>query len=102
VIYICTVHFNTTKWINRQLYFINKNINSDYRILGCLPYGYSNSKFYVSSYYNPNSIISYNHADKLNYLAKIVSMEANPDDIIIFLDGDAFPIAKIDDYIIDK
>ncbi|WP_143217872.1 hypothetical protein [Acidithiobacillus ferrivorans] len=67
-----------------------------------MPTGYINKAFYVASNYEPNSKISFNHADKLNYLARIVSLEANPEDIIIFLDGDAFPIAPIDDYILEK
>jgi hypothetical protein len=35
------------------------------------------------------------HADKLNELAGIVAGQADPDDLLVFLDGDAFPIAPV-------
>lgn len=102
MLYVCTVHFQTTRWIKRQLFFIDKNIKTEHRILSCVPSGYTNKDFYINSHYDPESKISYNHADKLNYLAKIVSLEARPDDIIVFLDGDAFPIRPIDEFISKK
>jgi hypothetical protein len=36
-----------------------------------------------------------NHAEKLNELARRASAEADADDVLVFLDGDAFPIAPI-------
>jgi hypothetical protein len=36
-----------------------------------------------------------NHAKKLNYLADIILKESDDDDYLIFIDGDAFPIADL-------
>ena len=35
-----------------------------------------------------------NHPEKLNDLAAAISKEAEPEDLIVFLDGDAFPGAR--------
>ncbi len=37
-----------------------------------------------------------NHPEKLNDLAAAISKEAQPDDLIVFLDGDAFPVRGLD------
>jgi hypothetical protein len=101
-IYICTVHYKTERWINRQRYFLKKNVGADYKMLACVPPSRKRKDFHLESSFDPPGSGSQNHADKLNYLARLVCEEASDDDIIVFLDGDAFPIAPIADYLTDK
>lgn len=101
-IYICTVHFKTERWIGRQRFFLKKNMDANYKVFACVPSSRRRKDFHVESSYEPSSSGSQNHADKLNYLARLVCDEANDDDIIVFLDGDAFPIAPVARYLTEK
>jgi len=93
MIHIATVHWKTDKWIDIQLNYIKRFINEEYKIysfLNDIDKDYSDKFFYLCS--EPIS----NHAIKLNILADIIYYSSNnPDDIIIFMDGDAFPIGDI-------
>ncbi len=102
MIYICTVHYRTEKWIKPQLYFLEKNLTTVPRILACVPKFRSRKQFYFEASYEPTSRGSQNHADKLNYLANVAELEAKPDDILLFLDGDAFPIQPIESFLKEK
>lgn len=97
MIHILTVHWKDPRWINIQLDYLEKYISSDYQVyafLNNIPNEYE-SKFY---YCNTENITS--HAIKLNILADIASFNStSSDDIIMFIDGDAFPVAPLKDYI---
>ncbi len=105
MIFVCTVHFKTEDWIKPQLFFLKQNLHEPYRVFACVPEARRRKDFYLESCYDPppiasqNDIASQNHADKLNYLARLVCEEAGDDDILIFLDGDAFPVALIAGYV---
>ena len=45
-------------------------------------------------YFDSVTRIDGNHPEKLNDLAAAISKEAEPGDLIVFLDGDAFPGAR--------
>lgn len=92
MIYIATIHHNSARWIDIQRFYISKNISLPYRTYAFLS-GEAikhNSKF---DYVADEPI--YEHADRLNFLADAIMEKANDDDYILFLDGDAFPIANI-------
>lgn len=95
MLYIATVHYLTDKWIDVQLRYIKKHTKCEYKIFACVPApcsSYSDLYYYCSDY-SPGPGSTQNHADKLNYLAKGILKEADDDDMLLFLDGDAFPIA---------
>lgn len=97
MIHIATVHWESDKWIDIQLEHINKNLNQPYRIYTFLSGQATlhNSKFYFASCAPVKE-----HAVKLNILADIIVHEASSDDdVLIFIDGDAFPIKPIGSYI---
>jgi hypothetical protein len=100
MIHIATVHWKTEKWIDVQRYYLQKHIQSPFRVyawLNDLPSKYRNAFFYTCT----ESVTS--HASKLNILADIICFAAHEeDDIIIFLDGDAFPINDIEPLITQK
>lgn len=94
MIHIATVHWNTDKWIGVQQSYLRKHIKSPYRVyawLNDVPSAPADAFFYTCS----EPIVS--HAVKLNILADIIYFSSNrDDDLLIFLDGDAFPIGDIE------
>ena len=96
-IFIACVHWKSGDWIHVQHDQFEK----------CLPskpkhYAYLN-KFDIEDvkssfeYYSTDDIQKHNF--KLNLLAEEISKSANEDDIIIFVDGDAYPIGDLQSYI---
>jgi hypothetical protein len=89
VLHIVTVHHKSTKWIDIQLDFIARNIHVPHKTYGCTQ-GIEErdaARFdVIVPAFGP-------HEGKLNYLATIVCNEGHDDDLLMFIDGDAFPIA---------
>lgn len=101
MIHIATIHYQTDKWIEIQLRYIKKYILEEYRIYAFLDGDAAKLKnkfFYACT----ESIQDHGHEIKLNILADIISFTANNNDILIFLDGDAFPIGNIMELVYDK
>src|ERR1041384_4295233 len=89
MIHFLTVHYLSDRWIEPQLRGIERHTKADYRIWACLN-GIDaswNDRFYRTF------DLDGEHGDKLNELASIVTKECDPDDLLVFIDGDAFPIA---------
>ena len=93
MVHITTVHWFDDRWVDIQLKYLSKNIKSPFKVYSFLN-GLANdhsSKYFYSS----NEPIE-SHAIKLNLLADIASLNAaNDDDLLMFLDGDAFPIGDV-------
>jgi len=93
MIHIATVHWQTDKWINIQQSYLREHIQSPYRIyawLNDVPMA-ALTGFYFSC---SEPVIS--HAVKLNILADMICLSGSDEDILMFLDGDAFPIADVE------
>jgi hypothetical protein len=92
MINIITVHWKTAKWIDPQLGFLERNIAAPVRVFASLndvgDEGAVHRFHYAADL--PGS-----HPEKLNALAEVVSSSASPSDILIFLDGDAFPVRPL-------
>lgn len=89
MLHIVTVHFKTPKWIEVQLDFLARHIHEPYRTYGCIEAidEKDAARFdTIVPAFGP-------HAGKLNYLAALVCNEAAEEDLLMFIDGDAFPIA---------
>jgi len=92
MIYIVTVHWVDPKWIEIQRRALEDCLLGDYRVM-------ANLEGIGTSYYADFSFAEHaggSHPDKLNRLAARVAAEADRDDVILFLDGDAFPIRPLD------
>jgi hypothetical protein len=89
VLHIATVHFGSPRWIEIQKRYLRKHIS--------LPYKTWTSLQGIDPSYGVHfdHVIDQagRHPGKLNNLALEISQEARDDDLIMFLDGDAFPIA---------
>ncbi len=88
MIHVATVHYRSDKWIDVQLAYLNRHLHEPYRVvanLEAVPGSHDHKFDRVVPARGP-------HPGKLNLLAALILGEASPDDLIMFLDGDAFPI----------
>jgi len=97
VIYIATIHYKTEKWIDIQARYINKYITEPYRVyavLNDIEQSFSDRFYFTTDFISSNLTVSAAHAEKLNFLADKIISEASNEDLLIFMDGDAFPISS--------
>lgn len=101
MLHIATVHWLDATWVDIQCnYFARCLGETPYRLYGFLngideePY---REKFH---YISTKPIVS--HITKLNLLAEEICKKGAPDDIIIFIDGDAFPVSNFVPYITEQ
>lgn len=98
MIHIATVHWMNEIWIDIQLKYLEKYFNDyNYRIHAFLngidPTPYEDRIHTIRT----DPIVA--HIKKLDWLADYICGIASPEDIILFIDGDAFPIADIGAYL---
>jgi hypothetical protein len=92
MLHIATVHWQTEDWIDIQLAYLKRHIPGPHRVyafLNGVPEA-NRARFFHSSCEPVRE-----HAVKLNLLADVIRSKAAEDDLIMFLDGDAFPIADL-------
>jgi hypothetical protein len=92
MLHVATVHWQSEDWIDIQLARMRRHIPGPFRVyafLNGLPEA-NRAKFFHAS----NEPVR-EHAAKLNILADVIRGNAADDDLIMFLDGDAFPIADL-------
>lgn len=89
MLHIATVHFKAPDWIPIQARELRRHIRAPYStwasLQGIDP-AYGRYFDHVVDQRGP-------HAGKLNHLAFEIGHQASDDDLLMFLDGDAFPIA---------
>jgi hypothetical protein len=88
MIHIATTHYGTERWIDLQLRHLGRHTPEPYRVYACLsrvgqPY-LSRLHFAVEG--------KGRLGQNLNFLAGVIGEQAREDDLLVFLDGDAFPI----------
>ncbi len=89
MLYVATVHYRSPRWIEIQTRYLRRYLGVPYQTwtsLEGIKRSYADSFDKVLQQRGP-------HAGKLNHLAMEISHVASDDDLIMFLDGDAFPIA---------
>lgn len=101
-VFIAVVHFKSPEWINIQDQYFRRFFSEDYALFSCLE-GIDKSYYkrfsFAQNCRSKRKLISYNHAEKLNFLSKKILEIAEDGDIVIFLDSDAFPINDLLKYI---
>jgi hypothetical protein len=92
MIHIATVHWAHDRWIDVQLAYLERNFDEPFRVYAWLDKGMQQhaAKFFYST-----DIPIKEHELKLTLLGDLVAYAADPEDTIVFIDGDAFPIAPI-------
>ena len=89
VLYIATVHYGSPDWIEIQTRYLREHISVPYQT-------WSSLQLIDPSYavhFDRIVVQGGRHSGKLNHLAMEISQEASDGDLLMFLDGDAFPIA---------
>jgi hypothetical protein len=94
MIYVATVHWVDPKWIAPQRAALAAHIQEPFRVFANL----QGIEPVYDEYFDFVTRIDGNHPEKLNDLAAAIGKEAQPDDLIIFLDGDAFPVRGLDSW----
>ncbi len=93
MIHIATVHFKTDMWIDLQLRHLTAHLDRPYRL-----YAYVEGDAAAHTERFDESLVPTEkipHWKKLDDLAERICAQADPDDVLLFLDGDAFPIADL-------
>ena len=89
MIYVATVHVVSPRWIDVQRAFLDRHLSEPFKVFANLegvPPGHEKTFDRVVPMLG-------DHPGKLNLIAGEIAAEAKPDDLLVFLDGDAFPIA---------
>jgi hypothetical protein len=89
VLHIATVHYSSPRWIEIQRRYLREHVRVPFETWTSLQ-GIDQS---WSHHFDHVVDQAGNHAGKLNNLAVEISHQAGDADLIMFLDGDAFPIA---------
>lgn len=94
MIYVLTVHWEDPRWIDIQLDYLKRCLTEPYQVYAFLN-GIDISHSDQFDFYSDEPIAS--HSIKLNILAQIAAKDSkNPtEDLLLFLDGDAFPIGDL-------
>lgn len=89
MLYIATVHYRSPRWIEVQARHLREHISVPFQVWTSL------ERIDLSYSVHFDRVIEQggSHAGKLNHLAMEISQVASESDLLMFLDGDAFPIA---------
>jgi hypothetical protein len=101
MIHVLTPDYQTDRWIDIQLDYLARNLDRPHRIVADLEAvnGDAAARFDLVTNLSAEAGVSLSHQEKLNRLAALVGEEAASGDVLMFLDGDAFPIAPIGDFV---
>jgi len=89
VLHIVTVHYRSPRWIEIQTRHLREHISVPYKTWTSLERIDPSYAAHFDRVFEQRG----RHAGKLNHLALEISHEAADEDMLMFLDGDAFPIA---------
>ena len=89
MLHVATVHYASPRWIEIQTRHLREHISVPYRTWTSLERIDPAYGRHFDRVLEQRGL----HAAKLNHLAMEICHEGDPEDLIMFLDGDAFPIA---------
>jgi hypothetical protein len=93
MIHIATVHFKRDLWVDLQLSRLAAKLDRPYRTYACLE---GDAVAHAERFDEPVlGVEKVHHWRKLDELGARICAQAEPEDVLLFLDGDAFPIADL-------
>ena len=95
MIYVATVHWVDHKWIVPQQNALRDHLRAPFRVFANLE---GVDAAFDGHFYDVTHTGG-THPEKLNSLAEAIADVADANDILIFLDGDAFPIRALDNWL---
>jgi hypothetical protein len=99
MIHIATVHWRSDRWIDIQLRYLERNLDEPYRVYAWIDEGMRGQ---ASKFFYATDVAVDRHELKLTLLGDLVAHAAADDEQIMFIDGDAFPIAPMGPFLRDK
>jgi hypothetical protein len=100
VIHVATVHWRDPRWIPVQRRYLERHLDGPFRVYADLEEiepayaaGFDHVQNLAAGRSFENGIVA--HTEKLNALAATILESASDDDLLLFLDGDAFPVAPV-------
>jgi hypothetical protein len=94
MLHIATAHFEDPRWIPVQARELRRHLTAPYWVWASLEgIALEGIDGAYDEHLHHLDRGSGRHAEKLNRLAVAIASEASDDDLLMFLDGDAFPIA---------
>ena len=100
MLHVATVHWRDDRWIEPQREYLERHVEQPFQVWADLEGvqapadAFHHVEDLAATKTFKNGIFS--HTEKLNALATAIAAEAASDDVLLFLDGDAFPIAPAD------
>jgi len=103
MIHIATVHWPHPRWVDIQLRYLERNLDEPYRVYAWID-GWSEAerREHAHKFFYSTDMPIERHELKLSVLGDLVAHAAEPSETIIFMDGDAFPIAPVAAFLRDK
>jgi hypothetical protein len=89
MLYIATVHYSSPRWIEIQARYLRQHISAPFQVWSSLEYIDPSYAVHFDRVLDQRG----SHAGKLNHMAMEIAQVAAEEDLLMFLDGDAFPIA---------
>ena len=92
-VHVATVHYRSPRWIEIQATHLRRHIPAPVTLWG----SYQRIDARYESHFDRviRHTAAASHPEKLNHLALEISSEAADEDVLMFIDGDAFPIADL-------
>jgi len=91
MIHVATVHWRDARWIEPQVRYLRRHL-PEHRTWAAI----EGIPAEAAAGFDTVVELEGSHPEKLNELAARIGAEARPDDLLLFIDGDAFPIAPVD------
>jgi hypothetical protein len=103
MLHVATVHWRDDRWIAPQRRYLDRYLEQPFRVWADL----EDVRAPADAFHQVQDLAAtktfengiFSHTEKLNALAGAIAGEAAPDDVLLFLDGDAFPIAPLDAFL---
>jgi hypothetical protein len=95
MIYFATVHYMDDRWIDVQLRHLRRHVSDPYVVYACLTGPKVVRQADRFDFWHRRANWS-DHGEQLTFLAEKIASEAADDDVLVFIDGDAFPVAPLD------
>jgi hypothetical protein len=89
MLHIATVHYDSPRWIEIQTRYLRRHISVPFTTWSSLEHIDPSYAVHFDQIVQQRG----SHAGKLNHLATEIAQVASDEDLLMFLDGDAFPIA---------
>lgn len=94
MLFVLTVHWRSSRWIELQTRQLRRHANTDHVVHACLT---GVEPGFASRFDRVIETDLVSHGEKLNLLAAdAIAGGAADDDVLLFLDGDAFPLAPLE------